>query len=155
TERFTLVHAGALYQSRNPMNFLAAVRELVLEGAIPTQAFRVQLVGGVPDDEPALRTDLRSEPFRQVVEVIPRVPHGEAVTLQQQANVLVLIQTGYPLQIPRKLYEYLSFRRPILAIADTPSATAAMINELRAGTVCADDISEIKGAIAALYQAWR
>ena len=155
TEKFTLVHAGALYQSRNPLNFLRAVIELVNEGAIPAKAFRVQLVGGVSVTDPTVESELRSKVLRDVLEISPRVTHGKALALQQRANALLLIQTGFPLQVPRKMYEYLSLARPILAIAEPDSATAKMVNELRAGYVVGDDIIAIKQAILRLYQDWK
>lgn len=154
TELFTLVHAGALYQSRNPLNFLRALVELVRDGTIPAEIFRVQLVGGVSIADPEIDSALRSEAIRDVVEIVPRVSHDEALRLQQRASVLILIQTGFPLQVPRKMYEYLSLARPILAVAEQHSATARMVNELGAGCVADDSVNAIKRAIAALYDRW-
>lgn len=155
TERFTLVHAGALYQSRNPLNFLKALTELVREGTIPAKIFRVQLVGGVSIADPEIESTLRSPVMREVVEIMPRVSHDEALRLQQRASALILIQTGFPLQVPRKMYEYLSLARPILAVAERHSATSRMLNELGAGYVADDDVNAIKRAIAALYDEWK
>ncbi len=155
TEQFTLVHAGALYQSRNPLNFLRALVELVREGTIPARTFRVQLVGGVSITDPAIELELRSEAIRDVLEIIPRVSHDDALEFQRRASALILIQTGFPLQVPRKLYEYLSLARPILAIAEHHSATARMVNELGVGIVADDNVEAIKGAIVTLYEGWK
>lgn len=154
-ERFTLVHAGALYQSRNPLNFLRAVVGIVRDGAIPAEAFRVRLVGGVAVADPAVEAELRSPMLRDVLEIMPRVPHDEALALQRRASALLLFQTGFPLQVPRKIYEYLSLARPILAIAESDGATARMVNELQAGHVVDDDINAIRQAILGLYQDWK
>jgi hypothetical protein len=155
TEKFILVHAGALYQSRNPLNFLRAVVELVNDGAIPAERFKVQLVGGASIADSTVESDLRSEALRDVLEIIPRVSHDKALLFQQRASALILIQTGFPLQVPRKLYEYLSLARPILAIAEPRSATARMINELCLGYVAEDNVNAIKRAIVALYEGWK
>ena len=154
-EQFILVHAGALYQPRNPLNFLRAVIELVKAGVIPAKTFRIQLIGGVSIEDPAVESELRCEVLRDVLEVIPRVSHGDALALQRRASGLLLIQTGFPLQVPRKLYEYLSLARPILTITEPHSATARTVNELRLGYVAADDIASIKRAIVALYEQWK
>ena len=154
SQRFTLVHAGALYQSRSPLNFLKAVAGILNDAAIPLADFRVLLVGGISVSDPAVQFELRSERLRNAIEVIPRVSHEEALELQRRASALMLIQTGFPLQVPRKLYEYLSLARPILAIAETGSATARMVSELRAGYVVADNEQAIRGAILKLYGAW-
>lgn len=155
TERFTLVHAGALYQSRNPLNFLKAVIELVNQAAIPAEAFRVELIGGVSVTDPAVEAELRSKALRDVLEITPRVAHDEALARQQRASALLLIQTGFPLQVPRKLYEYLSLARPVLAITEPGSATARMVSELRAGYVVGDEVVAIKQAILKLYEDWK
>lgn len=154
-DKFTLVHAGALYLSRSPLHLLVAIRQLLAEGAIPEGAMDVRLIGGAPDDDPAAVVELRSHPVRHAVHILPRVPHGEALALQREASALLLIQTGFPLQIPRKLYEYLALRRPILAIAEPHSATARMVIQLNAGVVTADTVHGIKAAILALYRQWR
>lgn len=154
-EQFTLVHAGALYQSRNPLNFLKAVVEIVRDGVIPAKTFRVQLVGGVSIDDPAVESELRTKIIRDVLEIIPRVSHEDAIQYQKRASALLLVQTGFPLQVPRKLYEYISLARPILAIAEHDSATARMVNELRLGYVTHDNINAIKKAIVMLYENWK
>lgn len=160
TERFTLVHAGALYRSRNPLNFLRAVIELVSDGTIPANTFRVQLVGGVSVADgivnyPEVESMLSTEAIRDVLEIIPPVSHDDALMLQQRANALVLFQQGFSLQVPRKLYEYFSLARPILAITECHSASARLMNELRAGYVVDDNVNAIKRAIVALYMAWK
>ncbi|MHB8728981.1 MAG: glycosyltransferase [Sulfuricaulis sp.] len=155
TEQFIVVHAGALYQSRNPLNFLRASAALVREGTIAKKIFRIQLVGGVSISDPAVESELRSEELRGVLEIIPRVSHAEALTRQQRASALLLIQTGFPLQVPRKLYEYLSLARPIIAVGERDGATARMLNELGAGYVADDNVDSIKEAIAALYAGWK
>lgn len=154
-DRFTLVHAGALYQSRNPLNFLRAVAEIVTNGEIPKDALKVRLVGGISISDPAIEGEIRSPALRNVLEILPRVPHAEALALQCSASVLLLIQTGFPLQVPRKVYEYLSLGRPILAIAEADGATARMVRELHGGCVVDNKIEAIKEAILNLYQNWK
>jgi hypothetical protein len=154
-DRFAIVHAGALYQSRNPSNFIQALIQLLEVGALPATAVRVQLIGGISITDPAIEHLLRTEVLSGVLEIMPRVPHVDAVRLQQRASVLMLIQTGFPLQVPRKLYEYLSLGRPVLAIAEPEGATARMIRELNAGYVAADEIEAIKRAVLSLYAGWK
>jgi hypothetical protein len=154
TDKFTLIHAGALYQSRNPLNFLQAVVEIVRNGKISAEVLRVQMVGGLSTPDPKSDSMLRSPILQKVLEIIPRVTHDKAIVLQQRANVLLLFQIGFPLQIPRKLYEYLSLSRPILAITESDSATAKMVKEIRSGYVVEDNVIAIKEAILKLYNDW-
>jgi len=153
-DRFTLVHAGELYLSRNPLNFLRAVVDLVNRGTIPVNKLKIQLVGGIEINDAAMESELSSGVLRSVLEIKPRVSHDEVLSIQQNASALLLIQPGFPLQVPRKLYEYLSLARPILAIAEPRSATARMVNELGAGYVADDSVVAIRTAIVELYRAW-
>jgi glycosyltransferase involved in cell wall biosynthesis len=155
TGTFRLVHAGALYQSRNPGQLLQAVRELVADGVIAAQEFRVQLIGELAMAESVPEMDPGSGAFRGVLEIVPWVAHDEALRLQKRASALILIQPGYPLQVPRKLYEYVSLMRPVLAITEENSATARVVRELNTGLVVANDKEEIKSAIVELYRRWR
>jgi hypothetical protein len=151
--RFTLVHAGALYLSRNPRNLLLALKRLVSSGSVPRDLLRVQFVGGVADQEGEAGALLRE--LGEVVEIVPRVPHARAVELQRGSSVLLLFQSGFPLQVPRKLFEYLAIGRPIFAITEEASATARILDDAGVGKIAADDPDQIAHAIRELYQAWR
>lgn len=153
--RFTLVHAGELYLSRNPLNLLRAVDDLVKDGVVSADTFRMQLVGGLAVEDDAVRAQLRSPGLSSVLEIKPRVSHDQILRIQQGASALLLIQTGFPLQVPRKLYEYLSLARPVLAIAEAGSATARIVNDLGAGHVAENTVDSIRAAVASLYRAWQ
>ena len=152
-QRFTLVHAGELYLSRNPKHFLQAVARLVQDGSIPRDSMQVRFVGGfvAPDRELASTLDA----LTGIVEIIPRVPHADAIRMQQDASALVLFQTGLPLQVPRKLYEYLALRRPILAVTDPESATAAILRDVGSHQMATDEVDTIEVALRQLYDHWR
>lgn len=152
---FTLVHAGTLYTSRNPLNLLRAIVALVKSGAIPPDRFRVQLVGGLSIANQEIQSELRSELLKNVVAITPRVSHDHVLSIQAEASALLLIQIGFPLQVPRKLYEYMSLSLPVLAIAETGSATANMVKELDLGYVAEDSVQSIKAAILVLYEDWK
>lgn len=153
--QFTMVHTGNFYGSRTPSNLLKAVRELVTSDAIPASALRLRFAGDIGSGDQAVESELKSDVVRSVLEVSPRIPHDEALALQQQASVLLLVQTGYVLQVPRKLYEYLSVGRPILAVTEPHSATAGIIRELQAGYVVDDSVESIRSGISGLYRDWQ
>jgi glycosyltransferase involved in cell wall biosynthesis len=68
------------------------------------------------------------------LDLVGSLPHHEALERMAAADVLVLIQPDNTLQIPGKLYEMLSFRKPILTLAG-PGATADVIREYGVGVV--------------------
>jgi glycosyltransferase involved in cell wall biosynthesis len=150
--RFTLVHAGALYLSRNPQHFLQALAEAVHDNHIPRNRLLVQFVGGIPREDPRIAALL--DQLGEVVEIIPRLPHSEALDLQKKASALLLFQAGFPLQVPRKLFEYFSLRRPILAVTEASSATARILKDVGMEYCAEDTVGQIKETLLKLYRAW-
>ncbi|MDY0747251.1 glycosyltransferase [Paucibacter sp. R3-3] len=70
------------------------------------------------------------------VSELGRVPHGEAVTLMKQADLLYLpVPTGYYAiaSLPGKLFEYLACGRPILAIVPAASEVAQVLDDTGGG----------------------
>jgi glycosyltransferase involved in cell wall biosynthesis len=114
----------------------------------------VQFVGGCPDQGDVAEL-LATRELKSVVEIIPRVPHSAALKYQRDADVLLLFQNGFPLQVPRKLFEYMSAVKPILAIAERGSATAAIVQEAGVGRLAEQDVESIRDALLDLYAAWK
>jgi hypothetical protein len=153
TEKFDLIHAGELYLTRNPANFLEALHQLILEGNIARHDVRVRFVGGVPQNDPTVARLLTS--LGSAVEVTARLPHADALQLQRESSALLLFQAGLPLQVPRKLFEYFSMGSPVLAITEKNSATATILSEVEMPYVTEDDVSAIKSTLLRLYKDWR
>ena len=154
TKKFTLVYAGALYMSRNPEQMLLAIKKIIKDRIIPREQLSVKLVGGISIISSRLTQLLGSQHIQSVVEVIPRVSHHDAIKMQLEADVLILIQLDFPLQIPRKLYEYLSFRKPIVAVTERNGATANIIRKKNLGTIVENDSRSIKRVIVEMYNQW-
>jgi glycosyltransferase involved in cell wall biosynthesis len=151
--KLTLVHAGALYGSRSPRYLLEALAALLNRGTIDPRLIDVHLVGGLDNDDPDIASLL--ERLEDIVTVTPRVSHNKIMELQRGAGALLLIQTGYPLQIPRKLFEYLPLSLPIVAIVDLGSATARVLEDLKAPYCAANVPTEITATLQRLYDDWR
>nr|MDA3832673.1 hypothetical protein [Spirochaetales bacterium] len=151
---FTIVHVGELYMSRNPLNLLQALNNLLEKGKVLPEKVSVEFVGGLSIDDVRLHDLMKAPLLADVVKVLSRVTHEEALQLQQHATVLLLIQPGFHLQIPRKLYEYISFRKPVLAIADDNGATSNLIRNKRLGTVVTNDTAAIEEALLVMYISW-
>lgn len=152
---FTITHAGSLYFSRNPLQLIQALYNLVESGRIPAQEIRLMLVGGIDVMDEALEGLLASDPVRKIVQLTPRIPYSQAMSIQQASDVLLLMQQDFPLQVPRKLYEYMAMRRPILAVTDRDGATARIVNDYQLGRVVANTVPAIEDAIGSLYSDWK
>ncbi len=152
---FTLTHAGSLYPPRRPHNLIYAIDELITEGRIPAEEIRLVLIGELETYDDELAGLLKKPVLSGVVEVYPRLAYETSLAYQLKSDVLICIQTDFPLQIPRKLYEYLALQRPILAITNKKGATAEIIDENRLGTVVPDEIESIKKIVFDLYLKWK
>lgn len=153
-KHFSIVHAGELYMSRNPANLLEAIETLVQERKVDQERFRIQFVGGISVKDERVEKLLHSPYLQQVVEIYPRVPHQEALAFQQGADALLLIQPDFPVQIPRKLFEYVALQKPILAITEAASATGNLIRNKQLGMVVENSAPCIGNALAEMYRLW-
>jgi hypothetical protein len=151
---FTVLHAGCIYPPRDPTAFFVAVRQLVRAGLIEAGELKVRLLGGCPSS-PALAQLLATPELTRVIEILPRVSHSLALRYQRDAQVLLLFQNGFPLQVPRKLFEYMSVLRPVLAITERDSATAAIVLECGIGLIAEADVGSISRALLELYTEWK
>ncbi|WP_457427316.1 glycosyltransferase [Roseateles sp. P5_E7] len=67
------------------------------------------------------------------------VPHGQALTLMKQADLLYLpVPTGYyaTASLPGKLFEYLGCGRPVLAVVPQGSEVARVLDDTGGGVRC-------------------
>lgn len=151
----TIAHTGALYSTRNPVPLLKALKRLLDRGELCCSEVRLQLVGELEVCDPSLDQLLAAEPLRQVVEVVPRVKLEEAERYAGAADILLLIQPDFPLQVPRKLYDCMAARKPILCIAEPESATGRVVAAHELGVVCVNREQEIERALVQMVTAWR
>ena len=94
--------------------------------------YRLRFVG-----EAALEQHVPSD-LRERVELLPRVPHQEAVRLMRQSAVLLLVTPQVEeasAVVPGKLFEYLAAGRPILAVTRPDGDAAVILNRMQAGRV--------------------
>lgn len=150
----TITHAGTL-NLRNPKALLQAAIRLIERGVVPAEKLRLVMLGGIEVPDPELPGVMAHPALQNVVQILPRMPYREAIKVQQRSDVLLLLQPNdFPLQIPRKLYEYIAFRKPILGIAAAESATARMIRNHQLGMVVDDEPEAIASALESLYRQW-
>lgn len=132
-KHFSLVHIGSLLTNRNPEVLWKVISELVAtypEFAVQCQ---IKLIGAVSED---VISSLEAFGLRKYTEEVGYVPHEEALQLQRNAQLLLLIEMNRPETkaiIPGKLFEYLSARRPILALGPEGSDIKTIIDETKSG----------------------
>ena len=152
---FTLTHTGALYSSRNPRALLEAARNAVESGQIDPGKLKLRFLGGIATDDPAVAATMASAALARSIEVIPRTGYQESLEKMADSDVLLLYQPGFPLQVPRKLYEYMAARRPMLCVAERGSATWTLVERWSLGMACENDARQLEPALVTLYRKWR
>ena len=116
-----LLHAGTLYarRGRSAIPFVRALGLLLDRRPEARDRLRLTLLGpgnGAAEASAAARRLGIADHLR----VLPDVPPDQAQRLMAEASVLVLIKhasSAYDMQIPGKLFTYLSMGKPILALA--------------------------------------
>jgi len=157
--RFEILHAGLVTRDyRDPAPLLEVVAALIADGRIAPGTVRIRFLG----DTKYLTSHHFTEGVRglglaEVVEVLPRIPHREALAMLRQASCLLLLQASHDTRslIPAKAFEYLRVGRPILAL--TPEgATSDLLKEIdHCWVVNPSDGARLRNAVLGLYQEWR
>ena len=145
-----LTHFGTVYGTRNPIELLRAMQELFHEKQIACGQVRIRFVG-TWEVSPNL-TDERLVEELEAAGLVTREPpiqHFDCLRQMSTSDVLLLLQPGYPLQIPAKVYEYIAVGRPILVIGGE-GATAALVKTHRIGRCVPNNVAEIKKALLRL-----
>lgn len=145
-----LVYTGALYGAREPSTLIGGIR-LLLERAPDLAArFRINFYGNMSNE------------FAAVIDATPfccrhgPVPFRKAMQAQVEADILLSIEAGghHPLLdhfMPSKILDYVSSRKPILAITPSSSETAKLCGSAHGWVVSPGDtnqLAETLGTIA-------
>jgi len=121
TER-TIVHAGELYEGRNPNPIVEAFARLRALGRPETSNVRILLVGPV-GNLVGIDWDLyHAATGEGWLELREPVPAQEAQRLVAQSGFLLLVQPQSRVQVPAKLFNYIFIGRPILALVPPGSS---------------------------------
>jgi glycosyltransferase involved in cell wall biosynthesis len=143
----TFLHLGMLYGDRRIDGLARAVKR-VWDEQCSQHRVKFVFLGG--EEAGSREQVMRFAPDlleNGAIEFRPRVPRSELRGILAAADVLLLVQGNYELQIPAKFYEYLQTGLPMLAITK-PGALSDMIQSTGSG-VCADpeDAEAISAAI--------
>ncbi|MBT8312956.1 MAG: glycosyltransferase [Maribacter sp.] len=134
TESFTIAHIGSLLSGRNPKVLWHVLAELLKENVDFKKHFKLRLAGVVSED---VLHCIHDAGLKEHTEIVGYLSHGEAMLLQQESQVLLLVEIDSDETkgiLPGKLFEYLSAKRPILAIGPNDWDAAQIIADTHSGT---------------------
>jgi len=130
---FTISHIGSLLSERNPRILWEVLSELIKDNKAFAESFKLQLVGAVGE---AILESIKLYKLEDYTDLVGYVNHLEAVKLQKQSQVLLLVEIDSEdtkAIIPGKLFEYFNAKRPILAIGPDGSDIEGLIHQTNTG----------------------
>jgi glycosyltransferase involved in cell wall biosynthesis len=145
-----LTHAGSLYRQRDPRPLVRALASAIRKGRIPADAIELNFIGTVAPQF-GLADTIRELQLESSVRMTPPVPHQQCMQCLLESDVLIVIQPGTRLQVPVKLYEYMPFRKPILALAPSGALTAIAEGSGLGVVVEPEDEAGIEEALCEFY----
>lgn len=122
-------HVGALYGGRTPDILVRSVERLVASGRLRKGSVNVTLVGPTdhePFEDPQLLERTRGAGWLDFSE--QPVSQQQARLLCQESDVLLLLQPQSDHQVPAKLFEYVRYGRPILAVVPLRSSVEELLS---------------------------
>lgn len=113
-----LLHAGEIYNERNPIGLLEALRNLKARDFDGLPEMRLRLLGKINANLNMAQT-LRSLEIEDIIGLGGQVTYEASLLAMMEADILVVLQSPRNrIAIPAKLYEYLGIGKPILALSD-------------------------------------
>lgn len=151
---FTIVFTGFLLRQRHPGIFLRALRRF-LDCTPATQGkVKVLFVGR---NMPLVEDDINALDLHDVVSALPYSNPDEVWPLMCEADVLLLLESQMQegVFMPSKLADYLSARRPILALSPEVGTVTDYLSEGGGLRVDPDDEDAILHALQTLFECWQ
>jgi hypothetical protein len=147
-----LLHLGSLPGTRNPENLWQVISELVETNIEFSSRLKVRLIGKA---DLKVSESIRKFKLQQYVTLEEYVPHEQTLSLLGKASLLLLCINNSPNArgiLTNKFFEYLSARRPIIALGPLDGDAAAILAETKAGRIFPyTDTTGLKEHVLALF----
>ena len=142
TAAFELHYFGTVSKQRAPKELLSAWEKLSTERNLGPADIKLVFTGSWARMAPEVLAQLQRLEARGIVERRPAVPREECLKRMACADHLLILQQGYPMQIPAKIYEYMATQRPVIVIGGE-GATADLMRSCGFGSNCPNDAEAI------------
>jgi hypothetical protein len=155
TGKFTITYTGNLYPGKqSPEPLFAALRDLITVGSMDASDIEVRFYGPEAGwiDKQAERYGLAG-----MVRQFGVVPREIVMNKQRESQLLLLLKWNDTKRrgvYTAKIFEYLSARRPVLAVGGFPDVVDRLLDETKAG-VSGQTAEEIKVLLLRLYREYR
>jgi glycosyltransferase involved in cell wall biosynthesis len=128
---FRIVHIGNCYAGRDPRPFLEALSNLAARRRLTPDDVQVEFIGHcrryAGESLEHLVEDLGLAPFVRFTDWLPQ---EEARARARTADLFLLPFPKHQRLLPNKVFDYLGFRKPILAFVHPEGETARLLRRL-------------------------
>lgn len=147
-EKFTLVHLGTLYSTRNMDTLISAIDILIKQNKINEDDFQIINLGDIYGDFQ------REYIKKKYIQQLPTLPREKAIAFASNCDISLLIQHNDPRStttIPYKTYDYLNVGNPIFGLLNSVELEEMLISK---GHFCAPvrDPEKIAEKLFEIYQ---
>lgn len=134
-QKFCLIHLGSIPASRNPEYLWIIISEIIAENQKFAESLEIILTGKT---DYKVKEAVKKYDLQKYVNFQTHIPYHQAINLIQQAQVLLLLinkSKNAKGILTNKFFEYLSVRRPILAIGPSDGDASKILSETEAGRI--------------------
>ena len=141
-EKFTISYIGLLPKQSNPKMLFKVLEKLCSENIDFKNDLQLNFIGDISND---VKTDIKSNNLTDYTSFKGYVSHQKAIEYQKKAQVLLLLIPNVEKSegiLTGKLFEYLTAKRPILAMGSETGDLSEILNNTNAGKVIGFDNEE-------------
>ena len=154
--KFTISYIGLLPKQSNPVVFFKVLKKLCDANDEFKNDVQLLFVGDISSE---VRLEIEKNTLAEITQIKGYVPHKESIEFQKKAQVLLLLIPNVPKSagiLTGKLFEYITAKRPILALGPENGDLAVILQNTNAGVVI-DHQNEAKLSIEILrlYQQFK
>lgn len=154
--KFTISYIGLLPKQSNPVVFFKVLKKLCDANDEFKNDVQLLFVGDISSE---VRLEIEKNNLAEITQIKGYVPHKESIEFQKKAQVLLLLIPNVPKSagiLTGKLFEYITAKRPILALGPENEDLAEILQSTNAGVVI-DHQNEAKLSIeiSRLYQQFK
>ena len=155
-EKFTISYIGLLPKQSNPENLFRVLQVLCSQHKDFEKELQLNFIGDISD---VVKTAVFNNKLVENTRFINYVDHANAIEYQRKAQVLLLLIPNVKKCkgiLTGKLFEYLSAKRPILAIGPEDGDLADVIEDTNAGVIVDfDNNDKLSSEILKLYHQYK
>jgi len=156
TDKFTILHLGAVNKERNPLKLFEAIKSLVNKGLLNSNNFQLIFVGNI---DAAIMSSVEKNEIWDLVKYVEYLPHEEALNYMEQATVLLLLVTQSKNNkriLPGKTFEYMRTGKYVFALGPEDGEVARIINETKTGSIVEySDLNKIEKTLELQFNNWK